>query len=186
MELQKISYYLSQVLNKYIYSIIIKDGYIILNVNAKYIYQVVKFLKLNSILLYDSLLDIWGTDDPSRINRFEVNYLFSSLRFSTRIWLKVYVNSDDSLESVTSLYSSGNWLEREVWDMYGVYFQNHMDLRRILTDYGFEGHPLRKDFPLSGYTEVRYDDGEKRVVTEPVELSQDFRYFNFLNPWESK
>ena len=131
-------------------------------------------------------MDIWGVDFPSNKERFEVNYLLLSIRFNIRIIVKVTVNEEDAIESVEEIFSSAGWLEREVWDMFGVYFVGNKDLRRILTDYGFEGHPLRKDFPLSGYTEVRYDDGEKRIVVEPSELAQEFRYFNFNSPWEKK
>lgn len=118
------------------------------------------------------------------MNRFEVIYNLLSLRFNTRIRVKTYTDELTPIDSVTGIYKSANWLEREVWDMYGVFFANHPDLRRILTDYGFQGHPQRKDFPLSGYVELRYDDEKKRVVCEPLEFAQEFRKFDLRAPWE--
>jgi len=129
------------------------------------------------------LTAITGTDYPERIDRFEVSYELLSLKFNNRLRVKTSINEVGSLESITKVYNSANWWEREVWDMFGIFFSNHPDLRRILTDYGFEGYPLRKDFPLSGYVEVRYDDTVKRVVCEPLELAQEFRSFNFESPW---
>lgn len=130
------------------------------------------------------LMDVTAVDYPSRKQRFEVVYNLLSLRYNARIRIKTCVSEIMRVESVTAVYSSAAWWEREVWDMFGIFFVNHPDLRRILTDYGFEGHPLRKDFPCSGYVEVRYDDSEKRVLTEPLQLSQEFRYFDFSSPWE--
>jgi NADH/F420H2 dehydrogenase subunit C len=132
---------------------------------------------------YKVLTAITGTDYPERIDRFEVSYELLSLKFNNRLRVKTSINEVGSLESITKVYSSANWWEREIWDMFGIFFSNHPDLRRILTDYGFEGYPLRKDFPLSGYVEVRYDDTVKRVVCEPLELAQEFRSFNFESPW---
>ena len=116
--------------------------------------------------------------------RFEVIYNLLSVTRNKRIFVKIYVDTMDTIPTSTKVYSVANWWEREVWDMYGLFFKDHPDLRRILTDYGFEGFPLRKDFPLSGYTEVVYDDDKKRVVTEPIELAQEFRHFEFNSPWE--
>ena len=129
-------------------------------------------------------MDIWGVDYPDKNERFEVNYQLLSIYLNVRIVLRLTVEEFEGVDSVSSLFSSAGWLEREVWDMYGVFFFENTDLRRILTDYGFQGHPLRKDFPLSGFMEVRYDDSEKRVVYEPLEVSQEFRSFNFSSPWE--
>lgn len=180
----KLAFYLKETINKWIISLTIKDGILIVGLDYKNLLNVIKFLKYNSILNYDSLLDIWGVDYLSKNKRFEINYLLTSSIYFERIWLKVVVDGKEGVYSVVEEFKSACWLEREVWDMFGVYFINNPDLRRILTDYGFEGYPLRKDFPLSGYLEVRYDDGEKRVVTENVELTQDYRYFKFLNPWQ--
>jgi len=130
-------------------------------------------------------MDICGVDYPTRSNRFEVVYNMLSVRYNARIRVKTYADEVSPVPSITSLFSGANWFEREVYDMYGVYFTDHPDLRRILTDYGFEGYPLRKDFPLTGYVEVRYDEEKKRVVTEPLELTQSFRDFvGSASPWE--
>ena len=133
---------------------------------------------------YQQLMEIAGADYPARPERFEVNYHFLSLTENHRVRLKVLTDEDTPVPSLTGLWPVANWLEREVFDLFGVIFSGHDDLRRILTDYGFEGHPLRKDFPLTGLTELRYSEAEKRVVTEPVSLPQDFRTFDFLMPWE--
>jgi NADH-quinone oxidoreductase subunit C len=133
---------------------------------------------------YQQLMEIAGADYPSRPERFEVNYHFLSLTENHRVRLKVLTDEETPVPTLTGLWPVASWLEREVFDMYGVIFAGHVDLRRILTDYGFEGHPLRKDFPLTGFTELRYSEAEKRVVTEPVNLPQDFRSFDFLMPWE--
>jgi NADH-quinone oxidoreductase subunit C len=130
------------------------------------------------------LVDVCGVDYPSREERFEVVYNLLSLRQNHRVRVKVTTDEDTPVPSVAEVFSSANWFEREVWDLYGVFFADHPDLRRILTDYGFEGHPLRKDFPMTGHVEVRYDDEDKRVVYEPVRLPQEFRSFDFLSPWE--
>ena len=130
------------------------------------------------------LSDITAVDFPDRVNRFEVVYNLLSLRYNIRVTVKTVVNEITSLDSIVTLHNSANWYEWEVWDLFGIFFTNHPDLRRILTDYGFEGHPLRKDFPLSGFTEVRYDTTSQRVITEPLELSQEFRDFKFNSPWD--
>ncbi len=128
-------------------------------------------------------MDIAGVDYPTRENRFEVVYNLLSVRYNNRIRVKTYASEVNPVPSVSSLYPGANWFEREAWDMYGIFFTGHPDLRRILTDYGFEGYPLRKDFPLTGYVEVRYDDEKKRVVAEPLELAQQFRSFDNASPW---
>ena len=143
-----------------------------------------QFLKNNVNCQYKILTSISGSDFPNREARFEVAYDLLSLRYNSRIRVKTQVDEITPLNSVISVYRSADWWEREVWDLFGVFFVNHLDLRRILTDYGFEGHPLRKDFPLSGYVEVRYDERKKRIVCEPLSLAQEFRTFDFKNPWD--
>lgn len=165
-------------------SVSVSDGLIFFTVKKAYLKLILKVLKDHESLKFSSLLDIWGLDYPEKKDRFQVNYLLLSLKFNVRIILRVSCSEFSGINSVTNLYSSAGWLEREVWDMFGVLFYGNKDLRRILTDYGFEGHPLRKDFPLSGYTEVRYDDTEKRVVYEPIEILQEYRSFDFRSPWE--
>ncbi|XP_042295136.1 NADH dehydrogenase [ubiquinone] iron-sulfur protein 3, mitochondrial [Sceloporus undulatus] len=146
---------------------------------------VLTFLKDHTNAQFKSLTDLTAVDVPSRQNRFEIVYNLLSLRYNTRIRVKTYTDELTPVDSAVPVHQAANWYEREVWDMYGVFFANHPDLRRILTDYGFEGHPFRKDFPLSGYVEVRYDDEVKRVVAEPVELAQEFRKFDLNSPWET-
>jgi len=152
--------------------------------DTDYLFQLLWFLKYNTYTRFQVLIDIRGVDYPSRKRRFEVVYNLLSTRYNSRIRVQTSVDEITQISSVVSLFPSAGWWEREVWDMLGVYFITHPDLRRILTDYGFEGHPLRKDFPLSGYVEVRYDDSEKRVVSEPIEMTQEFRYSDFASPWE--
>ena len=144
----------------------------------------VEFLKADSTCKFSSLIDITAVDYPTRAKRFDVVYHFLSMYQNHRIRLKCAIREDDSVPSITDVHLSAGWFEREVFDMFGILFTGHPDLRRILTDYGFRGHPLRKDFPTSGYTEVRYDDAEKRVVYEPVSLVQEYRQFDFMSPWE--
>jgi NADH/F420H2 dehydrogenase subunit C len=151
---------------------------------ANHLIPVLQVLQNHSTTQYKMLIDVTAVDFPARSNRFEVVYHLLSLSQNKRIRVKVELEETSSIESVTSLYPSANWFERETWDMFGICFLNHPDLRRILTDYGFEGHPLRKDFPLTGYLEFKYDDTKKRVIAEPVQLSQQFRNFQFRSPWE--
>ncbi|UCH74661.1 MAG: NADH-quinone oxidoreductase subunit C [Rhodospirillales bacterium] len=146
--------------------------------------KTMRFLRDDSQCLFKCLVDICGVDYPDRERRFEVVYNLVSVAHNQRIRVKVPVGENEAVPSVTQVFPSADWYERETWDLYGVYFSNHPDLRRILTDYGFEGHPLRKDFPLTGHVEVRYDDEQQRVVYEPVHLTQEFRTFDFLSPWE--
>ena len=146
--------------------------------------EVMKILKDNPELLFKQLSDICGVDYPERTQRFEVVYNLLSLVHNNRVTVKVMVDDKSAVPSVSKVFSSADWWEREIWDLFGIFFSGHPDLRRILTDYGFDGHPLRKDFPLTGYVEVRYDDAQKRVVYEPVKLTQEFRNFDFLSPWE--
>ncbi|MGH7095184.1 MAG: NADH-quinone oxidoreductase subunit C [Stellaceae bacterium] len=146
--------------------------------------EVLRFLRDDRRCRFSVLCDICGVDYPDRPLRFEVVYNLLSLTHNQRIRLKIETDEEQLVPSATALYSAAGWWEREAFDLYGIYFSDHPDLRRILTDYGFEGHPLRKDFPLTGYVELRYDDEQKRVVYEPVKLRQEFRSFDFLSPWE--
>jgi NADH-quinone oxidoreductase subunit C len=142
------------------------------------------FLRDDAQCRFQMLVDICGVDYPERSQRFEVVYNLLSIHHNRRIRVKVPAGEDTAVPSVAGLYSAAGWFEREAWDLYGIYFADHADLRRLLTDYGFEGHPMRKDFPLTGYVEVRYDEEQKRVVYDKVKLTQDFRSFDFLSPWE--
>jgi NADH dehydrogenase (ubiquinone) Fe-S protein 3 len=151
--------------------------------NSKNILVLLKILKQHINYQYKILTAISGVDLLGKTYRFSVVYELLSLTFNSRIRVKLFVDEITSVVSVVSLYINANWWEREIWDLYGIYFENHPDLRRILTDYGFEGHPLRKDFPLSGHVEVRYDESKKRVITETVELAQEFRSFSLETPW---
>jgi NADH-quinone oxidoreductase subunit C len=144
----------------------------------------VTFLKTDSVCRFSTLVDITAVDYPSRARRFDVVYHFLSMYQNQRIRLRLAVRENDLVPSITEVFPSANWFEREVYDMFGILFAGHPDLRRILTDYGFRGYPLRKDFPTTGYTEVRYDEAQKRVVYEPVSLVQEYRQFDFMSPWE--
>ena len=148
------------------------------------LFSSVKKLKDNKKLLFDQLIDITAIDYPTKSSRFEVVYIFLSMVYNKRVILKTYLEEEEEIESITSVFKSANWFERECFDLFGIKFNNHPDLRKILTDYNFEGYPLRKDFPLTGHTEVRYDDLEKKVVYEPVKLAQEYRNFDYLSPWE--
>ena len=159
-------------------------GELSLTVHRDDIVEVLKFLREDINTQFKLVMDICGVDYPESEERFCVVYNLLSLPHNLRLRIKVWTSEAVPIPSVTSVYSAANWWEREAWDLYGIYFTNHPDFRRILTDYGFEGHPLRKDFPLTGYVELRYDDEQKRVVYEPVKLTQDFRSFDFLSPWE--
>lgn len=162
----------------------VKGGELTLRVARPAIVRALTFLRDDTNCLFKQLLDVCGVDYPEREERFDVVYHLLSLKHNQRIRVKVVTDEDTPVPSVVDVFSTANWFEREVWDLYGVFFSDHPDLRRILTDYGFEGHPQRKDFPLTGYVEVRYDDEQKRVVYEPVKLTQEFRRFDFLSPWE--
>jgi NADH-quinone oxidoreductase subunit C len=146
--------------------------------------RVLAFLRDDPKCLFEVLVDICGVDYPDRPERFDVVYNLLSVKKNLRVRVKTTASEDTPVPSATGLFSAAGWFERETWDLYGVYFADHPDLRRLLTDYGFEGHPLRKDFPLTGYVEVRYDEEQKRVVYEPVKLKQEFRSFDFISPWE--
>ena len=146
--------------------------------------ELIIFQKNHEKLLFKQLIDITAIDYPSRELRFDLIYILLSFKLNCRILIKCHIGENDNVESITSIYKSANWLERECFDLFGIKFNNHPDLRRIMTDYNFEGYPLRKDFPLTGHTEVRYDDLEKKVIYEPVKLSQEFRNFDSESPWE--
>ena len=163
---------------------LVAHGELSLSVAASDIKKVLRILKADTACLFHVLIDVCGVDFPERKPRFDVVYNLLSLKRNLRIRVKVAVGEDDKVPSVAEIFPSAGWYEREVWDLYGIFFSGHNDLRRILTDYGFDGHPLRKDFPLTGHVEVRYDDEYRRVVYEPVKLTQEFRSFDFLSPWE--
>ena len=175
---------LIQLVPKWIQSYIFHKNEYTFYVSPKNVVPFLYFLRDHMNTQYKILIDLTAVDYPSRSLRFEVVYNLLSVQYNARIRIKTCIDEITPLPSSTSLYSASGWWEREIWDMFGIFFQNHPDLRRILTDYGFQGHPLRKDFPLTGYVEVRYDDSEKRVVTESLELAQEFRYFDFGSPWE--
>ena len=177
------SNYLIDITPKYISSIkIYKDELCIFTEKSSLI-NLIKLLKLHFSFKFTQLIDICGVDYLDKKDRFEVVYNFISLFYNFRIRIKILTNEYEAIPSISSLFSSSLWLEREVWDTYGVFFSNHPDLRRLLTDYGFEGYPFRKDFPQIGFFEIRYDDEKKHVLYEPVELAQEFRLFNFSSPW---
>ena len=162
---------------------VIRDE-LILWVPRTAIVPVLTYLRDDPRCLFKVLVDLCGVDYPERPERFEVVYNLLSLKHNRRIRVKVATDEETPVPSVVGVHSTAGWFEREAWDMYGIFFADNPDLRRILTDYGFEGHPLRKDFPLTGFVEVRYDEDQKRVVYEPVKLKQEFRSFDFLSPWE--
>ena len=159
-------------------------GELTIVVDADDIVSVMTFLRDDARCRFISIIDVSGVDYPARAKRFDVVYHLLSPRQNLRIRVKVMTDEDTPVPSITGVFPGADWFEREAYDLYGILFSGHPDLRRLLTDYGFEGHPLRKDFPLTGFVEVRYDDEVKRVVYEPVELKQEFRNFDFLSPWE--
>ena len=148
------------------------------------ILKVLNELKDNELFNFDQLIDITAIDYPSREQRFEIIYILLSMKKNKRIVLRTFIDENESLDSIIQIFKASDWYERECYDLFGIKFNNHPDLRRIMTDYNFEGHPLRKDFPLTGHTEVRYDDVEKKVVYEPVKLTQEYRDFDYTSPWE--
>ena len=161
-------------------------GELTLHVQTGSIVRVLTYLRDQPNCQFKMLVDLCGVDYPEREERFEVVYHLLSLKHNQRIRVKVTTDETAPVPSVTTVFGAANWYERETWDMYGVYFADHPDLRRLLTDYGFEGHPMRKDFPQTGYVEVRYDEEQKRVIYESVALRQDWRSFDFLSPWEGE
>ena len=162
----------------------IKHNQLYLKIDSVDIIDVSLFIKNNKNTKFRQLIDITAVDYPENTKRFKIVYLFLSHEFNQRIILNYLINENEVIPSLTSIYPAANWMEREVFDMYGVKFKDHPDLRRILTDYGFEGHPLRKDFPLTGHTEVRYSEDQKKVISEPVKLEQNYRNFDYESPWE--
>ena len=162
----------------------IKHEHLYINIDNEDLIDVTLFIKSNENTKFRQLIDITVVDYPENAQRFKVVYLFLSHEFNQRIILSYLISENEVIPSLTPIYPAANWMEREVFDMYGVKFKDHPDMRRILTDYGFEGHPLRKDFPLSGFVQVKYDESQKRVVNEKVNLVQNFRKFDFESPWE--
>ena len=162
----------------------IKHNQLYINIDSEDLINVTLFIKSNENTKFRQLIDVTVVDYPENIQRFKVVYLFLSHEFNQRIILSYFISENEVIPSLTSIYPAANWMEREVFDMYGVKFKDHPDLRRILTDYGFEGHPLRKDFPLTGHTEVRYSEEQKKVIKEPVKLEQNYRNFDYESPWE--
>jgi len=163
---------------------IIENDEFLIEINYQDLIEVVQFLKSNEKCKFRQLIDIAGVDYPDEEKRFQLVYLFLSHENNSRIKILLKFESNQTIISLTKIFPSANWMEREVFDMYGIKFKNHPDLRRILTDYGFKGHPLRKDFPLTGFNEVRYSEKEKKVIYEPVKLEQNYRNFDFESPWE--
>jgi NADH-quinone oxidoreductase subunit C len=182
--LQELGEHIAQQLAGAVTDFAVAFGELALIVKPEKIIDVMRFLKTDTGCMFHVLIDVCGADYPERNPRFDVVYNLLSLKHNMRIRVKVPAGEDTQVPSVARVFPSAGWYEREVWDLYGVFFVEHPDLRRILTDYGFDGHPLRKDFPLTGYVEVRYDDEQRRVVYEPVRLTQEFRNFDFLSPWE--
>ncbi len=162
----------------------VKLGELMLTCAPGALVKVMKFLRTDSNCRFEMLIDACGVDYPDREKRFDVVYNLLSLKHNYRIRVKVAVNEEEPVPSLVDLFPTAAWFEREAYDLYGIFFDGNPDLRRILTDYGFEGHPFRKDFPLTGYVEVRYDEAQKRVIYEPVRLVQEFRTFDFESPWE--
>ncbi|PSR71268.1 hypothetical protein PHLCEN_2v12782 [Hermanssonia centrifuga] len=176
--------YLTQCLPKFIQQFSVLKDELTLYTAPSGVIQVLTFLRDHSQCQFKSVMDITAVDFPEREKRFEIVYNMLSVKFAGRIRVKTYAGESDAVPSAVEVFRGADWYERETWDLFGVYFNGHPDLRRILTDYGFEGHPLRKDFPLTGYTEVRYDEERKRVVYEPLQLTQAFRNFDAASPWE--
>ena len=162
----------------------IRHEQLYVNIDNEDLIDVTLFIKSNENTKFRQLIDITVVDYPENAQRFKVVYLFLSHEFNQRIILSYLISENEVIPSLTPIYPAANWMEREVFDMYGVKFKNHPDMRRILTDYGFEGHPLRKDFPLTGHTEVRYSEDQKKVISEPVKLEQNYRNFDYESPWE--
>ena len=173
-------------LNTKINSTEIKHKQIYIEIDKEDLIDVVLFLKTNQNTKFRQLIDITVVDYPENSKRFKVVYLFLSHEFNQRIIVSYFISENEVISSLTSIFPAANWMEREVFDMYGVNFKDHPDLRRILTDYGFEGHPLRKDFPLTGHSEVRYSEEQKKVIKETVKLEQNYRNFDYESPWEGK
>ena len=182
--LKKLEKLINSELGSKIQKSLIENSELLIEIKENDLIEVVKFLKLNEKCRFRQLIDIAGVDYPEDEKRFQLVYLFLSHENNNRIKLLIKLQSEQTIDSITKIFPSANWMEREVFDMYGIKFKNHPDMRRILTDYGFVGHPLRKDFPLTGFNEVRYSEKDKKVIYEPVKLEQDYRNFDFESPWE--
>ena len=182
--LNKLEKHINSELTSKVQNSIIENGELLVEIDDKDLIEVVQFLKSDENLRFRQLIDIAGVDYPDQEKRFQLVYLFLSHEKNIRVKLSIRFDSKQIVSSLTKIFPSANWMEREVFDMYGIKFKNHPDLRRILTDYGFKGHPLRKDFPLTGFNEVRYSEKEKKVIYEPVKLEQNYRNFDFESPWE--
>ena len=183
-KLKDLAEYISAALPGAVSATEIRHGELSCHVAGDAVIRVLGFLRDDPKCRFTMLCDICGVDHPDRARRFDVVYNLLSMTLNQRIRVKIEADEDQPVPSAVGRYSCAGWWEREAWDLFGIYFSDHPDLRRILTDYGFEGHPLRKDFPLTGYVELRYDEDQKRVVYEPVRLTQEFRSFDFLSPWE--
>ena len=184
MKLTDLNKLLNSELTTQIKSSLIENNELTVSVDINNLYNVILFLKSDSKCKFKQLIDIFAADYPNEVERFKIYYLFLSHENNLRIKISATFNVDEKIPSITKIYPSANWMEREVFDMYGIKFKNHPDLRRILTDYNFKGFPLRKDFPLTGFNEVRYSEKEKKVIYEPVKLEQNYRDFDFSSPWE--
>ena len=171
-------------LSSKIHNSIIQNDELMIDINDSDLLEVIQFIKSNEKCKFRQLIDIVGVDYPDEDKRFKLIYLFLSHENNSRIKISIQFEINQVINSITKIFPSANWMEREVFDMYGIKFKNHPDLRRILTDYGFEGHPLRKDFPLTGHNEVRYSEDDKKVIYEPVKLEQNYRNFDYESPWE--
>ena len=184
LKLQNLEKLINSELSIKVLNSVILNEELLIEIKDNDIVDVIQFLKSNEKCKFQQLIDIAGVDYPENEKRFELIYLFLSHENNTRIKLLTKFEIDQTINSITKIFPSANWMEREVFDMYGIKFKNHPDLRRILTDYGFKGHPLRKDFPLTGFNEVRYSEKDKKVIYEPVKLEQNYRNFDFESPWE--
>ena len=184
LKLQKLEKLINSELSSKIKNSYIENEELLIEIAEGDLIDVIQFLKSNESSKFKQLIDIAGVDYPENEKRFELIYLFLSHENNLRIKVLIKFQIDQSVNSITKIFPSANWMEREVFDMYGIKFKHHPDLRRILTDYGFKGHPLRKDFPLTGFNEVRYSEKDKKVIYEPVKLEQNYRNFDFESPWE--
>ena len=182
--LNKLEKLINSELSSKIQNSLIENKELLIEINENDLIQVVQLLKSDEKFKFRQLIDIAGVDYPDEDKRFKLVYLFLSHENNNRLKLSIKFDTKQVINSITKIFPSANWMEREVFDMYGIKFKNHPDLRRILTDYGFKGHPLRKDFPLTGFNEVRYSEKEKKVIYEPVKLEQNYRNFDFESPWE--
>ena len=183
-ELENLEKIINSELTSKVISSKIKHNHILLTIEDNYLIEVLLFLKTNSTTKFRQLIEITAVDYPEKEQRFRMIYLLLSHENNSRILIDYYLNENKIVPSITNIFPSSNWMEREVFDMYGIEFKDHPDLRRILTDYNFKGHPLRKDFPLTGHNEVRYSEDDKKVIYEPVKLEQNYRNFDYESPWE--